>query len=117
MSTPTKLTLLALAVMGSCSCSTLGRGALVAGPAADLVSTQWAKGQGAVEANPLLRSDPALYAGKVGQVGIFLWADTCLKEHPQWRKWFRIIAAGSGFALAAHNVRVGLEAQHAQSKP
>lgn len=113
MSTPLKFTLLSLIVLGSCSCSTLGRGALVAGPAADLTSTQWAKGQGAVEVNPLLQSDAALYASKAGEAAGLLWLDSHIK--PSWAKWaLRGMAAGAHGWLALHNIREGQKAQQAR---
>jgi hypothetical protein len=93
-------------------CASVGRLSLVVGPAADLASTQWAKAEGAREANPLIgQSDAKLIGVKVAQAGILLWADSHLKAHPKARKMLRIIAGGVSFGLAAHNVQVGLEAQ------
>ena len=114
MSLRNLILLIALAA-GCCSCATAGKVTLVVGPAADLASTQWAKGQGAVEANPLIgQGDARLYAIKAGQVGLLLWLDSHLKHHSRAQMWLRIIAGGVNGGVAAHNVKVGLEAQHAK---
>ena len=107
------LALLLLLACGCCSCAP----ALIhiGGPAADLASTQWAKGQGAVEKNPLIgASEGRLVGMKLMQSSMLLWTDHKLKPHPKAQKVFRVLAALGTWGIAAHNLRVGLAEQKAR---
>jgi len=113
MTTRTTLLMLLLAA-GCCSCATAIH---IGGPAADLASTQWAKQQGAVEANPLIgQSTVKLVMVKAGQAGLLLWVDHQLKPHPKAQKVLRVLAGLANFGVAAHNVQVGMQARKEKRK-
>lgn len=75
---------------------------------ADVGTTQWAKSRGAIESNPTLQSDGALYARAAAGVILYTVADVTLqKRAPKWVWVPRVLVLGAGIGIGIHNYQVG----------
>lgn len=107
---------LTLLLLSACCCGCAAT-IHIGGQGADFASTQWAKQQDAVEANPLVpKSTSGLAALKLAEAGAFMWWDKKLEGRPGVQKVFRIGSALLGWGVAGWNVKEGLEAKQGRER-